>query len=185
MRIHALTAGAFEWTGSPELAPAFSRSGVYAVATGGRVLHVGVRAADSEGRMRFLDGPAPALGGQKHRVLAYRDPASFVKDVQRIRSGTGLFVPFLTLALLAVLLEGWIVNRTPRRRPAGTGAPRLPVLRKGAGMSAGVHAIVRRADVAAAPVPVRLRRVLAALTAWIVLLYRRIRTVCPRAMPCF
>ena len=98
---------------------AFPRSGVYAVESAGRTLYAAVRAADSEGRMRFLTGaPVPALASQKYRVLAYRDAASFARDIRRIRSGTGLFVPLLVLAAAAVLAEGWIVNRTPRRRPA-------------------------------------------------------------------
>jgi len=109
--IRAMTGGVLEWRGPGRKAPVLARAGLYSVQTSNTTTCVAVRSAVDEGREVFLETDAvPALTGLNAGVDEYQDGDSLVGLVKRQRSGIDLFLPFLLLALLAALAEGWIVN---------------------------------------------------------------------------
>ena len=70
-----------------------------------------VRSADLEGREAFIgSATVPALAGLTCTVDDYQDAESLLRNLRRSRTGFDLYLPFLLLALLAALLEGWLIN---------------------------------------------------------------------------
>ena len=91
--------------------PVFSKSGVYLVKAGNEEFCVSVRSSEKEGLMQFLQGTqVPAMEKITHRIVDY-NPAD---DLQKYHAGQSrtfeLFLPFVLLATLALLAEGWMAN---------------------------------------------------------------------------
>ena len=118
--LESIAGSPLEWQGPAAGMPALPRSGVYAARSGDAAVYLVVRSAPAEGRAQFLSGPrVPVLGGLSHRVLRFEGVSALLKKVRKARTGTDLLLPFLLLALAAVLLEGWVVNPAPRGRTPG------------------------------------------------------------------
>jgi hypothetical protein len=91
--------------------PVFPKSGVYLVKAGGEEFCVSVRSSPKEGLTQFLQGSqVPAMEKITHSIVDY-NPAD---DLQKYHAGQTrtfeLFLPFILLATLALLAEGWLAN---------------------------------------------------------------------------
>jgi len=91
--------------------PVFSKSGVYLVKAGNEEFCVSVRSSEKEGLMQFLQGTqVPAMEKITHSIVDYK-PADDLQKYQVGQSRTfELFLPFILLATLALLAEGWLAN---------------------------------------------------------------------------
>jgi len=117
------------WKGQVGEMPAFSKPGVFLVKTSDKEYCVSVRSSEKEGLMQFIRGSqVPALERIAHTVLDY-DPADDLQKYQYGHSRTfELFLPFVLLATLALLAEGWLANPIRARlqtrpEPAGGSLP--------------------------------------------------------------
>ena len=91
--------------------PIFSKSGVYLVKAGDEEFCVSVRSSPKEGLTQFIQGSqVPAMEKITHTIVDY-NPAD---DLQKYHAGQSrtfeLFLPFVLLATLALLVEGWLAN---------------------------------------------------------------------------
>jgi len=91
--------------------PVFSKSGVYLVKAGNEEFCVSVRSSPKEGLTQFLQGSqVPSMQKIKHSIIDYKPE----DDLQEYHAGLSrtfeLFLPFLLLATLALLIEGWLAN---------------------------------------------------------------------------
>jgi hypothetical protein len=91
--------------------PVFSKSGVYLIKAGDEEFCVSVRSSPKEGLTQFLEGTqVPAMEKITHSIVDY-NPAD---DLQKYHVGQSrmyeLFLPFILLATLALLAEGWLAN---------------------------------------------------------------------------
>jgi hypothetical protein len=102
---------AAEWKGRVGDMPAFSKPGVFLIKAGEKEYCVSVRASEKEGLMQFIRGSqVPTLGRVPHTVVDY-GPAENLRKYQYGYSRTfELFLPFVLLATLALLAEGWLAN---------------------------------------------------------------------------
>ena len=91
--------------------PVFSKSGVYLVKAGDEEFCVSVRSSPKEGLTQFLKGSqVPAMEKITHSIVDY-NPAG---DLQKYHAGQSrtfeMFLPFVLLATLSLLAEGWLAN---------------------------------------------------------------------------
>jgi Aerotolerance regulator N-terminal/von Willebrand factor type A domain len=114
--------GRIQWKGRAGDIPAFSQPGVFLIKAGEKEYCVSVRASEKEGLMQFIRGSqVPTMGRIAHTVVDY-DPAEDLRKYQYGYSRTfELFLPFVLLATLALLAEGWLANPL-RARSATTQA---------------------------------------------------------------
>jgi len=100
-----------EFNGQVNDMPVFSKSGVYLVKAGSEEFCVSVRSSPKEGLTDFLQGSqVPIISKITHSIVDY-NPAD---DLQKYHAGLSrtfeLFLPFVILATLALLAEGWLAN---------------------------------------------------------------------------
>ncbi|OGV62941.1 MAG: hypothetical protein A2498_05685 [Lentisphaerae bacterium RIFOXYC12_FULL_60_16] len=127
VRIRAVAGSVMEWQGPGHDVPALPRAGIYSLETSNVTSYVAVRSSVEEGGEVFLEAESvPALAGLPHRVDAYRNSETLVRQVRRMRTGVDLYLPLLLLALAAVLVEGLVVNVAAIRHP-GKSARGKPV----------------------------------------------------------
>lgn len=123
-RPQSLQETAAEWKGRISDMPAFSRPGVFLIKAGDKQYCVSVRASEKEGLMQFIRGSqVPTLGRVPHTIVDY-DPAEDLRKYQYGYSRTfELFLPFILLATLVLLAEGWLANplraKSARAQPQG------------------------------------------------------------------
>jgi hypothetical protein len=92
-------------------------SGVYRVRAGDEELRLAVSADALEGDMRTCDpGRIPALEGLAYRAERITDARALSARLARDRAGRRLRGPLLVLALLAMVVEAWLVNPAGRRK---------------------------------------------------------------------
>jgi len=101
--------------------PVFSKSGVYLIKAGNKEFCVSVRSSPKEGLMQFLQGTqVPAMEKITHSIVNY-NPAD---DLQKYHAGQTrtfeMFLPFVLLATLALLAEGWLANPIRARAEKAT-----------------------------------------------------------------
>jgi hypothetical protein len=91
--------------------PVFSKSGAYLVKAGSEECCVSVRSSPKEGLTQFLQGSqVPAMEKITHSIVDY-NPADDLLKYHVGQSRTyELFLPFILLATLALLAEGWLAN---------------------------------------------------------------------------
>jgi len=119
--IRALAGSALDWQGTARNVPVIPRCGVYALTMGTNTATIGVRTAPGEGRAVFLEGSVvPACEGLPHHVLPYHSAGAMLKRVRRLRTGLDLFLPLAALALLAAVMETWVVNPGARTEAASS-----------------------------------------------------------------
>lgn len=100
------------------------RAGVYVLQPDGAPAVVAVASAPGEGQQSWIhEQRVPAMGALPHHVLPYEDPESMLREIRRNRTGFDLLVPFLCLAMAALLGEGLLANPRPMAR-ARTGRQR-------------------------------------------------------------
>jgi hypothetical protein len=122
--IKSLAGSPLDWKGERAHLPVLPRAGVYAVAVGKETTYVAVRAADKEGIAKFITSDkVPALSGLRYSVRQFENLEKFLKEARTVRRGLDLFLPFLLLAVLALLLEAWLANPLPRKADVAASVP--------------------------------------------------------------
>lgn len=116
--LQSLAGSALSWKGAVQALPAAARSGIYTLQAGAHQALVAVRAADSESPQRFLTGDTvPILEGLAYSVDTVDNIGRLLKQALLARKGLDLSPFLLAVALLAYLIEGWLVNRRVAARP--------------------------------------------------------------------
>ncbi len=107
LSITTLLGDQVDWSGSRDQAPLLVRSGAYIVAMGERESCLTVMPSEREGRSPFIEGDKiEGLAGIKYQISTLSDEDDFRGDLDESLAGTGLFVPFLLLALACMIAEG-------------------------------------------------------------------------------
>ncbi|MDP6355188.1 MAG: VWA domain-containing protein [Planctomycetota bacterium] len=179
VHIRSVAGSALDWKGNLTSFPVFPRSGVYAIQDGEKLEYVSVRSSDKEGRARFVSGgTVPVLGGVSHSVSNYADIPTFLDEFRARRKGMDLYLPLILFALLALLLEGWLVNPLPRksRRPEMV---RQTAARSPSAVMAGITA-VGTLQWHPRLGPLLCGLLILGLCAFVVFLYRRLLSRFPR-----
>lgn len=138
--IRTVAGAVIEWKGKAGEMPGLPRSGVYEMEAGNEAFLLAVRSADLEGREAFIgSATVPALAGLTYTVDDYQDAESLLRNLRRSRNGLDMYLPFLLLAMLVVLLEGWLINssavNTHCGKLAGLLAAKIPFRRKDTGVA--------------------------------------------------
>ena len=83
------------------------RSGAYVVNMGQRESCLTVLPSEREGSSPFIEGDEiEGFAGIPHGVRTLSDEDDFRDDLDKSLAGTGLFLPFLLLALVCMMAEG-------------------------------------------------------------------------------
>jgi hypothetical protein len=107
LSITTLLGDQVDWSGSRDKSPLLVRSGAYIVAMGQRESCLTVLPSDREGHSPFIEGDEiEGFAGIPHGVRTLSDEDDFHDDLDKSLAGTGLFLPFLLLALACMMAEG-------------------------------------------------------------------------------
>ncbi len=120
IRVQSLVGSPFDWKGGPAQLTTLPRSGVYAIHNGSQTTYAAVRAADKEGRQKFLAGErVPALGKLPYSVRDFAGPESLVSDFRKLERSLDLGPLLLALAFFCLIAEGILANPLPLRARRG------------------------------------------------------------------
>ena len=115
MSITTLLGDQVDWSGLRDKSPLLVRSGAYIVAMGQRESCLTVLPSDLEGRSPFIEGDEiEGFAGIPHGVRTLSDEDDFHDDLDKSLAGTGLFLPFLLLALACMMAEG-LLGSPPKK----------------------------------------------------------------------
>jgi hypothetical protein len=118
VEILSLVGDSMNWRGREQEIPAFARTGVYVLTAGDKKYCISVRASETEGVERFVEGSeVAALGQIENAILPFDEDEDFGQYHSEQAKSVELFLPFLLLATLALLAEGWL--GAPRASKAG------------------------------------------------------------------
>lgn len=107
MSITTLLGDQVDWSGLKDNSPLLVRSGAYIVNMGQRESCVTVLPSESEGHSPFIEGDEiEGFADIPHGVRTLSDEDDFRDDLDKSLAGTGLFLPFLLLALACMMAEG-------------------------------------------------------------------------------
>ncbi len=105
VHIVSLVGDPLDWTGVRSGVPVFPRSGAYSVQLGQEAFCLSVRSADQEGIRRFIEsGTVPAVGSMPHTIHTLEE-TDLTQALAAARAGLPLYLPFLLLAMLALVTE--------------------------------------------------------------------------------
>ncbi len=115
LSITTLLGDQIDWVGLRDQSPLLVRSGAYIVNMGGRENCLTVMPSEREGRSPFIEGDEiEGFAGIPHGVRPLSDEDDFRDDLDKSLAGTGLFLPFLLLALACMMAEG-ILGSPPKK----------------------------------------------------------------------
>ena len=107
MSITTLLGDQVDWSGLKDRSPALVRGGAYIVTLGTRNTCLTVLPSEREGHSSFMDGSEiGALEGVPYGLSTLSDEDDFREELEQSLAGTGLYVPFLLLALAFLVTEG-------------------------------------------------------------------------------
>ena len=107
MSITTLLGDQVDWSGLKDKSPLLVRSGAYIVNMGQRESCLTVLPSEREGSSPFIEGDEiEGFAGIPHGVRTLSDEDDFRADLDKSLAGTGLFLPFLLLALVCMMAEG-------------------------------------------------------------------------------
>jgi hypothetical protein len=107
MSITTLLGDHVDWSGLKDQSPVLVRGGAYIATLGERETCLTVLPSDDEGRSGFIEGTEiGALEGIPHGVSTLSDEEDFRDELKQSLAGTGLYLPFLLLALAFLIAEG-------------------------------------------------------------------------------
>ena len=107
MSITTLLGDHVDWSGLKDQSPVLVRGGAYIATLGGRETCLTVLPSDAEGRSGFIEGTEiGALEGIPYGVSTLSDEEDFRDELKQSLAGTGLYLPFLLLALAFLIAEG-------------------------------------------------------------------------------
>ena len=107
MSITTLLGDQVDWSGLKEQSPNLVRGGAYIATLANRETCLTVLPSDLEGHSAFIEGSEiGALEGIPHGVRTLSDEDDFRDELEQSMAGTGLYLPFLLLALAFLMAEG-------------------------------------------------------------------------------
>ena len=107
LSITTLLGDRVDWFGLKDKSPLLVRSGAYVVNMGQRESCLTVLPSEREGSSPFVEGDKiEGFTGIPHGVRTLSDEDDFRGDLDESLAGTGLFLPFLLLALVCMMAEG-------------------------------------------------------------------------------
>jgi hypothetical protein len=107
MSITTLLGDHVDWSGLKDRSPILVRAGAYIATLGKRETCLTVLPSDLEGHSAFIeDSEIGALEGIPHGVSMLSDEDNFRDELEQSLAGTGLYLPFLLLALAFMMAEG-------------------------------------------------------------------------------
>jgi len=115
LSISTLLGDQVDWSGLRDKSPLLVRSGAYIVNMDQRESCLTVMPSEREGRSPFIEGDEiEGFAGIPHGVRTLSDEDDFRDDLDRSLAGTGLFLPFLLLALACMMAEG-LLGSPPKK----------------------------------------------------------------------
>ena len=121
MSITTLLGDQVDWFGLREQAPELVRGGAYIVSMDGREACLTVLPSEQEGRSPFIDdSEVGALAGIPYVPQTLASEDDFRDELQQSTAGTGLFLPFLLLALVFLIIEGLLGSPPAKLRARAT-----------------------------------------------------------------
>ena len=107
MSITTLLGDQVDWSGLKDQSPILVRGGAYIATLGNRETCLTVLPSELEGHSAFIeDSEIGALEGIPHGVSMLSDEDDFRDELEQSIAGTGLYLPFLLLALAFMMAEG-------------------------------------------------------------------------------
>ena len=107
MSITTLLGDQVDWSGLKDRSPILVRGGAYIATLGKRETCLTVLPSELEGHSAFIEGSEiGALEGIPHGVSTLSDEDDFRDELEQSLAGTGLYLPFLLLALAFLMAEG-------------------------------------------------------------------------------
>ncbi len=107
MSITTLLGDQVDWSGLKDQSPILVRGGAYVATLAQRETCLTVLPSELEGHSAFIEGSEiGALEGIPHGVSILSDEDDFRDDLEQSLAGTGLYLPFLLLALAFLMAEG-------------------------------------------------------------------------------
>jgi hypothetical protein len=107
MSITTLLGDQVDWSGLKDQSPILVRGGAYIATLGKRETCLMVLPSELEGHSAFIEGSEiGALEGVPHGVSILSDEDDFRDELEQSLAGTGLYLPFLLLALAFLMAEG-------------------------------------------------------------------------------
>ena len=115
LSITTLLGDRVDWFGLKDKSPLLVRSGAYVVNMGQRESCLSVLPSEREGSSPFVEGDKiEGFTGIPHGVRTLSDEDDFRDDLDKSLAGTGLFLPFILLALVCMMAEG-ILGSPPKK----------------------------------------------------------------------
>jgi hypothetical protein len=115
MSITTLLGDQVDWSGLKDRSPILVRGGAYIATLGNRETCLTVLPSDLEGHSAFIeDSEIGALEGIPHGVSTLSDEDNFRDELEQSLAGTGLYLPFLLLALAFMAAEG-LLGSPPKK----------------------------------------------------------------------
>jgi hypothetical protein len=115
MSITTLLGDQVDWSGLKDRSPILVRGGAYIATLGNRETCLTVLPSDLEGHSAFIeDSEIGALEGIPHGVSTLSDEDNFRDELEQSLAGTGLYLPFLLLALAFMMAEG-LLGSPPKK----------------------------------------------------------------------
>ena len=107
MSITTLLGDQVDWSGAKDQSPVLVRGGAYVATMGQQETCLTVLPSELEGHSTFIEGSEiGALEGIPHGVHTLSDEDDFRDELEQSLAGTGLYIPFLLLALAFLMAEG-------------------------------------------------------------------------------
>jgi hypothetical protein len=107
MSITTLLGDQVDWSGSKDRSPILVRGGAYIATLGKRETCITVLPSEQEGHSAFIEGTEiGALEGIPYGVRSLSNEDDFRDELEQSLAGTGLYLPFLLLALAFMMAEG-------------------------------------------------------------------------------
>jgi hypothetical protein len=107
MSITTLLGDQIDWSGLKDRSPTLVRGGAYIVTLGKRDTCLTVLPSELEGHSSFIEGSeVGALEGVPYGLSTLSDEDDFRDELEQSLAGTGLYIPFLLLALAFLVTEG-------------------------------------------------------------------------------
>jgi hypothetical protein len=117
-----------DWSGLKDQSPILVRGGAYIATLGKRETCLTVLPSELEGHSAFIEGTEiGALEGIPHGVSTLSDEDDFRDELEQSLAGTGLYLPFLLLALAFLMAEGLLGAPAKKWKDAGRGIGFQPV----------------------------------------------------------
>ena len=128
MSITTLLGDQVDWSGLKDRSPILVRGGAYIATLGNRETCLTVLPSELEGHSAFIkDSEIGALEGIPHGVSMLSDEDDFRDELEQSMAGTGLYLPFLLLALAFMMTEGLLGSPAKKWKDRDGGIGSQPV----------------------------------------------------------